>query len=1190
MSVTLSTISTTVDQFNDIPDITFESIDITEFVEEVEIYTNTPAVMIPTKLNAMAANMKSWLNSNVTTPLENQQNTFKNEVVLKTNTAMNSVETYMNDEVAGFVNSVFVPWANTAGITLSTASNLLETNVTTTMTQLQSDYTIHVQNQDAIIQQALDDMLLNLAQYTSGAADSGYSVHQTNILVSEVTMTREIGFADYKYTAEGQIAFAEEGPNKTHHISYNSAGGISSFGETMHISGEPYPFVQHLMLENDAAGSTSVEKIKAYSIVKEIAADDSLTFRATGHEKDGTPAADLTILNNTSIPDTDNPELVIRRGTNNAFLFDGIDTGDMVKITDLAGATYNKGVSGNYAIDYDTTIFSPGTSYCHDGISAITGWGVDSTNGASGLDSDGGDFENPTKCETGTVSNVNLLDDLLRSYESQIAGESYDSAISDGLTYKVAITDDSGVVDTYGYTIDSNKTLGTGAIFNAVYDDGVSDVIITNNGTKYSSNAIVRAFDLGAVDINGSTETKGIASHTLLDGMVDSVEVIDGGVAYQGFWNVVVQDGGNGHTHNLQLSQADVNLIKSGTFVTATTVESGHSHDIDIAWNSFSSEFYFVNQVGPHDHGTKSDSHQINPQIVVDVASATGSGVSGYALLTETGALDKVVITNPGSGYSVSDLLTLTGGLETTGATVQLSFANGGINSISLSNQGTGYTDTTVKTISVVIQNNAFVPSIISANVGDTIEFTNLDLAAHTVTHEDGVFDSGDIPQAGVWSYVITKDTELTDKYVINDLQSAATATLWVRENTVFISVETTTGGGMRGLATVNASGNIINIAVDRPGKGYTTNDVVKIIDVSGPGEGAYANPALNRSLAEVIINNSGAGYSTETEVIVFDPTGVATTDALGVEISRSYGYGATTNVKTAPEFVAGFCSDITYTLQSTCESAAATWTAEILAGSITEIIIISGGSGYGDIELIINDPLETGVGATVSSDINNVVSEIEFITRGSNYDEPLVIVTDGGGTVGTDSTNTVGIGFEGIVGLNNGIGSATIIEDWQDYINGQTRVIVVDVHAQPTGYGATGTVSLGGAGNVSNIIITNPGSSYKTPVVIVAGPVTYTGGGINQANTAYALYGPKGNIDASPFSSNNSAGTNFKNGVLVQWEQYEGHSLNDSWEFTTQSWVKGSPDSLVYESSRYNGASNNMRGVITLKDIWDVA
>ena len=64
MSVTLSSINTAVDPFNDIPDITFDSIDVSAFTEEVEIYTNTPAVMIPSKLNAMAASMKGWLNDN----------------------------------------------------------------------------------------------------------------------------------------------------------------------------------------------------------------------------------------------------------------------------------------------------------------------------------------------------------------------------------------------------------------------------------------------------------------------------------------------------------------------------------------------------------------------------------------------------------------------------------------------------------------------------------------------------------------------------------------------------------------------------------------------------------------------------------------------------------------------------------------------------------------------------------------------------------------------------------------------------------------------------------------------------------------------------------------------------------------------------------------------------------------------
>ena len=217
MSVTLSSITTAVDPFNDIPDITFDSIDVSAFTEEVEIYTNTPAVMIPTKLNAMAAGIKEWLNTNISAPLENQQNTFKNEVVVRTNTAMNAVETYMNDEVQGFVNSVFVPWANDSGNVLSSHANLLETNVTDTLTQLMVDYSGHVSSQDALIAAALADMLANLAQYTSGSGETGYSIHQTNELMADVSMTREIGFTDYLYNSEGNITFAEEGPHYSPH-------------------------------------------------------------------------------------------------------------------------------------------------------------------------------------------------------------------------------------------------------------------------------------------------------------------------------------------------------------------------------------------------------------------------------------------------------------------------------------------------------------------------------------------------------------------------------------------------------------------------------------------------------------------------------------------------------------------------------------------------------------------------------------------------------------------------------------------------------------------------------------------------------------------------------------------------------------------------------------------------------------
>ena len=144
-------------------------------------------------------------------------------------------------------------------------------------------------------------------------------------------------------------------------------------------------------------------------------------------------------------------------------------------------------------------LFKPHQSYCHDGASGVTGWGVIADDHASGIDGDGGAYDTPTKCEEYVDSAVALLDDLSRSYEYNIPGESYESAISDGLIYKVYINDDTGFIDSYAYSIDANGKTGTGAILTPYYDDGVSDVTMTSGGTKYSTNTKARIFDLGAV-------------------------------------------------------------------------------------------------------------------------------------------------------------------------------------------------------------------------------------------------------------------------------------------------------------------------------------------------------------------------------------------------------------------------------------------------------------------------------------------------------------------------------------------------------------------------------------------------------------------------------------------------------------------------------------------------------------------
>jgi plastocyanin len=54
------------------------------------------------------------------------------------------------------------------------------------------------------------------------------------------------------------------------------------------------------------------------------------------------------------------------------------------------------------------------------------------------------------------------------------------------------------------------------------------------------------------------------------------------------------------------------------------------------------------------------------------------------------------------------------------------------------------------------IQGSAFSPSSITINVGDTIVWTNYDSASHTVTSNDGTFDSGSITNGNTFSFTFT--------------------------------------------------------------------------------------------------------------------------------------------------------------------------------------------------------------------------------------------------------------------------------------------------------------------------------------------------------------------------------------------------------------------------------------------------
>ncbi len=62
----------------------------------------------------------------------------------------------------------------------------------------------------------------------------------------------------------------------------------------------------------------------------------------------------------------------------------------------------------------------------------------------------------------------------------------------------------------------------------------------------------------------------------------------------------------------------------------------------------------------------------------------------------------------------------------------------------------------------VEIKNFAFSPSTLTVKKGDTVTWTNNDSAAHTVTADDGSFDTGNISLGGSQTVTFTKSGTFT--------------------------------------------------------------------------------------------------------------------------------------------------------------------------------------------------------------------------------------------------------------------------------------------------------------------------------------------------------------------------------------------------------------------------------------------
>lgn len=93
-------------------------------------------------------------------------------------------------------------------------------------------------------------------------------------------------------------------------------------------------------------------------------------------------------------------------------------------------------------------------------------------------------------------------------------------------------------------------------------------------------------------------------------------------------------------------------------------------------------------------------------------------------------------------------------------------------------NGGNGGGDGTPGVNEVWIKGTAFGPSTITISAGTTITWTNKDAVAHTVTSDNGLFDSGNIngnstysrqfPTAGTYPYHCTPHPTMTATVIVN--------------------------------------------------------------------------------------------------------------------------------------------------------------------------------------------------------------------------------------------------------------------------------------------------------------------------------------------------------------------------------------------------------------------------------------
>lgn len=524
--------------------------------------------------------------------------------------------------------------------------------------------------------------------------------------------------------------------------------------------------------------------------------------------------------------------------------------------------------------------------------------------------------------------------------------------------------------------------------------------------------------------------------------------------------------------------------------------------------------------------------------ITITITGGGGSGATAVAVEAYRGGISKIVLTNPGSGYTSEPTVTVasaSGSGAVLRATMGISANNfqkiedanfyvvtddynvykclDNNNAARSTYKPTGTQLDPIKTLDGYIWKFMYNIPINLRNKFYTDEYIPVVTALTNHFYSNGTIDNIFIANKGknYTSAVVSVTGDgyrEADPLYINDARIVAEGTGYTNPTVDF--------SPPYGASSAFISGNSVNLGqvlynqdsydyyeVVTPGVmstvapthrfGVVQNGTAALKYVGTKLKG-YITTRNDKNITRIELTNPGVGYTSVPTVTITDSTGVNATATARIGSSTVQSVtivdGGSGYLNPAVEAVGGGGSG-------------AILQAIVTAGVITNVIVINAGQGYTSAPtLIVTDNAGTG------ADLNAVISgspilSIDIVNGGSGYTSPSVAI-DGGGGAAAAANAVVETGVIDDVFLYGAIREVVVLNSGSGYIeppevvigNAVNSVEVLDggtgYTAAPDiilkgggGYGATATANVV-AGVITEIIITNRGAGYTSPPQVV--------------------------------------------------------------------------------------------------------